>query len=660
MSDERTSWKLDLDTAEFMKKANQAFDTINKIGVADLSGLIGGLSKATLAVGTIAAAFYAAKTAIDTIVAAENIKAINAEFEMLAKNAGLAADAIKDRLVNAADGLVDDTDLMRAANKAIIQMGENANKIPETMELARKASAAFGGDILSRFEQINQAIAAGNVRQLKSIGIIIDQEKAYKDFAKTLGVSVDMLSEAGKKQAILEAALAKGKDAFKGVDENARGTANALQRLSVAISDIGETFTLLFDKVFGKGIRKMVEEFAAAARLIKNDVKAIFADGKEQQEAAYQGNAQRIEQLTEKIAKMRAEAEKMNGVVLNPGELKSYEQALDRLQKKQEELRSKGVGAEAPAAAGAEGTSDADKQKFVDREREKKAETEFQADLLRIKQERLRMEMEQEQSTYQMDLLVKEQKHLTEQEYDLKLKQIRENKHFDETEKAALEVELQRNKTLEIEKIENESRERRLQAMRNETDQSKSMIAGVSNAFKEGAETNRQALTNWGNTGRLVFNSFGNHARKAMLDWGAGTKTAGEAVKGIMFGVIADTAEAKGMELLLSGLWPPNPVALAAGAGLVALAGLLRSQAQGTSGSEIGASGASGGGGSISTPTTDAGEKPDTPEMKEKKVVTLQVMGNYFETEQTKTKLVELIREATDATDFAYKQIGQS
>lgn len=44
----------------------------------------------------------------------------------------------------------------------------------------------------------------------------------------------------------------------------------------------------------------------------------------------------------------------------------------------------------------------------------------------------------------------------------------------------------------------------------------------------------------------------------------------------------------------------------------------------------------------------------------ERKAVTLQVMGDYFETEQTKTRLVDLIREANDATDFKFVQIGET
>jgi hypothetical protein len=43
-----------------------------------------------------------------------------------------------------------------------------------------------------------------------------------------------------------------------------------------------------------------------------------------------------------------------------------------------------------------------------------------------------------------------------------------------------------------------------------------------------------------------------------------------------------------------------------------------------------------------------------------KKTVTVQIAGHYFETEQTKTRLMEMIRETTDATDYKYVQVGQS
>jgi hypothetical protein len=89
--------------------------------------------------------------------------------------------------------------------------------------------------------------------------------------------------------------------------------------------------------------------------------------------------------------------------------------------------------------------------------------------------------------------------------------------------------------------------------------------------------------------------------------------------------------------------------------GLIALSGFLRSQGGGSSGGGGGGGSVSGGGdGGSASLTTDSGQ-PAVSEKAQNKAVTIQVMGNYFETEQTKTRLVEMIREASDATDFTIK-----
>ena len=54
-----TQFKLDLDVADFLKNANHAFETINKLGDAEnLAGLIGGLTKVTAAVAIVGATFF--------------------------------------------------------------------------------------------------------------------------------------------------------------------------------------------------------------------------------------------------------------------------------------------------------------------------------------------------------------------------------------------------------------------------------------------------------------------------------------------------------------------------------------------------------------------------------------------------------------------------
>jgi hypothetical protein len=81
----------------------------------------------------------------------------------------------------------------------------------------------------------------------------------------------------------------------------------------------------------------------------------------------------------------------------------------------------------------------------------------------------------------------------------------------------------------------------------------------------------------------------------------------------------------------------------------------------GGSGGGIGAaspSTVSGGGAASSTVFDETLSRPELSEPKGREV-SLIVQGNYFETEQTKRTLMEMIRSETDATGFSYVQIGQ-
>src|SRR5437868_1134280 len=112
MAGESIDYVLNLDDTEFAKTIISAGERV--------TGLVGSLEGVAAMGGVIGVAFLAVKTALDLTKEAEQVKQINQQFEMLSANAGLASKALKDGLVEAANGLVDDTDLLHAANKAII------------------------------------------------------------------------------------------------------------------------------------------------------------------------------------------------------------------------------------------------------------------------------------------------------------------------------------------------------------------------------------------------------------------------------------------------------------------------------------------------------------------------------------------------------------
>ena len=199
MADESILIKLDLDNKDFLNALKDSESGI--LGLSDtknLKGLVEGFDSLLPLIGSVSVAVLALKTAMETVFDAESIKAINEQFEILSSNAGVAGDKLKEGLENAAGGLIDTTDLLKSANEALVKLGGSAAKLPELMEVARKASVITGQDLKSTFDLMVQAVESGNQRLLRRAGISVDVTKAEKDYAASLGISSAALSDAEK------------------------------------------------------------------------------------------------------------------------------------------------------------------------------------------------------------------------------------------------------------------------------------------------------------------------------------------------------------------------------------------------------------------------------------------------------------------------------
>lgn len=258
------------------------------------------LTTATVAIGV----------AFERSLRGERINALNTQFELLSRQAGAATETLREGLRSATEGVVGFEDVLKSANKFVVEFGDNASRIPEVLELSRKASALFGGEVTANFERISEAIVSGQTRGLKSLGIIIDQEKAYKDYAKSIGTAAGLLNEAGKKQAILNAVLEKGSDVFKNVDPN-------INQLSTSVSRLLNQFGGLFDEMakksnsaFGEGFTKLVNGAADALERLNLVAKepASGLEGFNDSMRLTELNLQRVQQ---QIAMTKDEIEKI-------------------------------------------------------------------------------------------------------------------------------------------------------------------------------------------------------------------------------------------------------------------------------------------------------------------------------------------------------------
>lgn len=268
--------------------------------IGNLSNLLSGTLVASIGVATIAAAGL--KTAFDLTLAAERNEQIGRSFEALAQSAGLAGDSLRNGLAAATKGLADDDAVLEAANRAIVLLGSNAAALPQTMELARKATALFGGDLIQNFDALNNAIATGNTRLLRQFGIVLNADEAQAKYAASIGTTADRLNDAGQRQAIMNAALEAAQQKFQNVDETSNQATQSFNRLKTSLGECGDAIAeAIRQSGFFSGVLDGASSVADSAA---NTIRARFGDGVENAGLKAELAVSRVTGLEQAIASM--------------------------------------------------------------------------------------------------------------------------------------------------------------------------------------------------------------------------------------------------------------------------------------------------------------------------------------------------------------------
>jgi hypothetical protein len=632
--DDKISFLLDLDVAEFTEKGLQAKGIIEKLGSAEsLTGLLEGLTAAAPALAAVGVAAYGFKKALDLTVEGEQIERVNNQFEILSKQAGIAPDKLKKGLEESAKGLVDTDDLLKIANEAIVKMGGSAEKLPQIMDIARKATAVYGGDAKSNFEAISEAIANGNTRALKHYGIIIDAAKAEREFAAANGVTAEELSDVGRRQAILNAALEKGNEAFKNTKENAQSATSILQTLKVTFSEIGQTFTIAFEKTIGPGMRSFLGTVQSLATKLKLHVQASMGDAEEAAKAKALLAGKSVDELSKK-------------------EDAAAKNSIDNIQK-------------------------VSQASIVDIEKQKKQQQAFRQELEKIDKAYFAQQEKSINNLAKLDLLIKKQNEMAEKAHQEALQKIRDSQNLNQNQKArlvALEQKRYQEEVLNQEKSNDAERNKLLDAY---VANSETKFQGIERAFRANTIKMQGELKDFGKQGTEAFNSLSSNATSAFSNMGAQMVKTGDigqsvadALRGFFLGFLGDQAINQGTVMLLSGIWPPNPIAIAGGTALITLGGALKalagpgasaSTATGSPSVQASASGSAAPLAPVSNSsdqTATATSNMDQQQNIQGRNVQVNIAGNYLETDQSRRLLMNLIRQESDATGFSYNQIG--
>lgn len=658
MSEEEIKFKFSLDAKDALKGMNEMHETISKVGeTKNLSGLINSFTALAGPIFIAGAALLAVKKAFDFTLEGEAIQKVHSTFEALAEQSGVSATAIEAGIKKSTRGMVDMVDAMKSANKAMITLGDNANKIPEIMDLGRKAGKIFGVDTLDAFEAINQAIATGNMRSIKQIGLIVDANKAYKTYAASIGVTVSALSEQGKQTALMNAILEKGNEKFKDTGNQIENATGNSKKLGVALTELGETVSEVAAKKFGGFFADISKKLGDMATSVSMAIKHTFGNTVEKSESTFFALNKDITFFKQQLDELKKSGDEDSpNFKAYKDELDKAEAKLSALTEQEEHLQLRKNKKDDSAGVEEEKKKDGG----VDPLKVAQEKAAFERQLLQLKESRLNAEMDVETNQAAFEKELDDKKLILKEQYNARIIELRAkaaNGDGITAEQAKTEIiQIEEEKTAKLKALDLERQDSALKVYDNQVKAAKTASSGIAAGFAQAGAQATRDLSNYGVQGQKAFGIVNTSSQKFFKGLGEGSKSTSELMKEFLFGALADYAEQQGQVLLASGIGTGNPVAIAEGGGLIALSAIIRGMAGG-GGSSSSGGGASGGGYSAS-PSSGLNQPTLDQTAQAKKSVTIQIQGNYFETEQSKTRLTEMIRESTDATDYKVQQIG--
>lgn len=158
-----------------------------------------------LAIGAFAAT---AKELMDVTAAASqagaSLSRLRTSFQDLATQNGTSGNEIFLAIDKITQGTLSQSQIMEQANAAMLLGVANTGKEFETLaKIAVDRGRAMGIGMEYAFESIVKGVGRLSPLILDNLGIVIDADKTYAEYAKTIGKTADQLTDLEKRQALI-------------------------------------------------------------------------------------------------------------------------------------------------------------------------------------------------------------------------------------------------------------------------------------------------------------------------------------------------------------------------------------------------------------------------------------------------------------------------
>lgn len=158
-------------------------------------------------------------------------------FTNLAASHGANARQIINNLKAISGHTVSTSAIMQSAGTAMT-LGIPAEHLEKMMEISIASAKVMGESTEVMFEKLTVGLARLSKLRLDDLGILLDTEKANKDYANTMGIVSRALTDTEKKQAFLNAAMESGQDIIDRVGKSTFSAADAQAQFTATIQDL--------------------------------------------------------------------------------------------------------------------------------------------------------------------------------------------------------------------------------------------------------------------------------------------------------------------------------------------------------------------------------------------------------------------------------------
>ena len=218
----------------------QVFSAMGPVG--------GAVGVAILGYTAFRTAIDKAGTAIDGIATqAGKLEGLKTGFETLQRSVGQVPTESIQRLREATQGLISDTELYQRANQAVL-LGVPTKTFNEAAAAAVKLGRAMGIDAAFGLESLSLGLGRQSRLYLDNLGIIVSAEEAYRNFGIANNIVGRDLTDSEKKAAFFAEALKKIKERADELPPIFDNVGIAVKRLEVAQSNVSSRFLEGFNR----------------------------------------------------------------------------------------------------------------------------------------------------------------------------------------------------------------------------------------------------------------------------------------------------------------------------------------------------------------------------------------------------------------------------